>query len=114
MRLSWIAAAVMVLAVAGNASAQYPPTTPENYYMNRPIAQPWSGGGFDARIGYWIHGGFSDQAGDQWAIRAYTPVNANGYWLSQPPNTGFVMGAPAATAPSVPGLASPRCHPCRR
>lgn len=100
MRSFFAAAAAALLFTASTASAQYPVDTPDTRALNRPVAQPWTLGGYDPRLGYWVHGGLPDAPGDQWAVRAYTPITANGYWLSQPPGTGYVMAAPAApTAP---------------
>jgi hypothetical protein len=113
MRSLLIAASVALLLSTSTALAQYPVATPDTYKMNRPTAQPWALGGYDPRLGYWVHGGLPDAPGEQWAVRAYTPVAADGYWLSHPPGTGFVMSGPSGAG--VPYAApSGRCHPCRR
>ena len=122
MRSILLGAAAALFFTTSAASAQYPAIGPDNYLLNGPVAQPWNVGGYDPRLGYWIHGGIPDKAGEMWAVRAYTPISANGgYWLSHPPGTGYVMGYPpapavVATAPVV--VAAPaalsRWHPCRR
>jgi hypothetical protein len=107
MRSILLGAVVGLTLSAASASAQAPVVTVDTYKMNAPGGQPWGHGGYDPRLGYWVHGGDPDTPSAMWAVRAYTPVNANGYWLSQPPNTGFVMAYPAAPA----GVAAPAAAP---
>jgi hypothetical protein len=103
-----LSAVVVALATAGIASAQQPPTVspsaplgtgyppgyPSGVWSVSPNTGTLTGGGYNVQFGYWARGGLSDSPGGQLPIRAYTPLTANGYQMSQPPGTGYVMGYP--------------------
>ncbi|MBY0514036.1 MAG: hypothetical protein K2P78_09020 [Gemmataceae bacterium] len=112
-----LAAAVLTLVLAQSAAAQppgpvnsVPPNQLYERYPGAPLGYPWSvspntgtltGGGFDAQLGYWVRGGYSDSPTGIWPGPAVAPY-ATAYNLSHPNGTGFAVGPETRPAPGGP------------